>query len=150
MQLTGVLSIGLLIAIAFLDLDVKGKVLNTGLIRKTRTLIYSWLAATVIYILIQIAYLLEQPFLASLDPTVIRSYLTQTSIGKSYLLQILGIGLLLLIPLKKVISTYVALLQLLRQFFKVMAAHLVIMRWQLAHLLFMWWPLVFGLVGYLG
>jgi cytochrome c oxidase assembly factor CtaG/putative copper export protein len=110
MQLTGVLSIGLLIAIAFLDLDVKGKVLNTSLIRKTRTLIYSWLAATVIYILIQIAYLLEQPFLASLDPTVIRSYLTQTSIGKSYLLQILGIGLLLLIPLKKVISTYVALL----------------------------------------
>jgi putative copper resistance protein D len=110
MQLTGVLSIGLLIAIAFLDLDVKGKVLNTGLIRKTRTLIYSWLAATAIYILIQIAYLLEQPFLASLDLTVIRSYLTQTSIGKSYLLQILGIGLLLLIPLKKVISTYVALL----------------------------------------
>ena len=110
MQLTGVLSIGLLIAIAFLDLDVKGKVLNTGLIRKTRTLIYSWLAATAIYILIQIAYLLEQPFLASLDLTVIRSYLTQTSIGKSYLLQILGIGLLLLVPLKKVISTYVALL----------------------------------------
>ena len=110
MQLTGVLSIGLLIAIAFLDLDVKGKVLNTGLIRKTRTLIYLWLAATVIYILIQIAYLLEQPFLASLDLTVIRSYLTQTSIGKSYLLQILGIGLLLLVPLKKVISTYVALL----------------------------------------
>jgi putative copper resistance protein D len=110
MQLTGVLSIGLLIAIAFLDLDVKGKVLNTSLIRKTRTLIYSWLAATVIYILIQIAYLLEQPFLASLDPTVIRSYLTQTSIGKSYLLQILSIVLLLLIPLKKVISTYVALL----------------------------------------
>jgi hypothetical protein len=48
MQLTGVLSIGLLIAIAFLDLDVNGKVLNTSLIRKTRTLIYSWLAATVI------------------------------------------------------------------------------------------------------
>ena len=110
MQLTGVLSIGLLIAIAFLDLDIKGKVLNTGLIKKTRTLIYSWLVVTFIYILIQIAYLLEQPLSASFDLTVIRSYLTQTSIGKSYLVQMIGISIVLMIPLKKVISTYVALL----------------------------------------
>jgi putative copper resistance protein D len=110
MQLTGVLSIGLLIAIAFLDLDIKGKVLNTGLIKKTRALIYLWLVVTFIYILIQIAYLLEQPISASFDLTVIRSYLTQTSIGKSYLVQMIGISIVLLIPLKKVISTYVALL----------------------------------------
>ena len=109
MQLTGVLSIGLLIAIAFLDLDIKGKVLNTGLIKKTRTLIYLWLATTFTYILIQIAYLLEQPLSASFDLTVLRSYLTQTSIGKSYLVQMVGIAVVLLIPLKKVISTYVAL-----------------------------------------
>ena len=110
MQLTGVLSIGLLIAIAFLDLDLKGKVLNSSLIKKTRTLIYSWLVVTFIYILIQIAYLLEQPLSASFDLTVIRSYLTQTSIGKSYLVQMIGISIVLMIPLKKVISTYVALL----------------------------------------
>jgi putative copper resistance protein D len=110
MQLTGVLSIGLLIAIAFLDLDIKGKMLNTGLIKKTRALIYLWLVVTFIYILIQIAYLLEQPLSASLDLTVIRSYLTQTSIGKSYLVQMIGISIVLMIPLKKVISTYVALL----------------------------------------
>ena len=110
MQLTGVLSIGLLIAIAFLDLDLKGKVLNSSLIKKTRTLIYSWLVVTFIYILIQIAYLLEQPLSASFDLTVIRSYLTQTSIGKSYLVQMILIALVLLIPLKKVISSYVALL----------------------------------------
>ena len=110
MQLTGVLSIGLLIAIAFLDLDFKGKVLNSRLIKKTRILIYSWLVVTFIYILIQIAYLLEQPLSASFDLTVIRSYLTQTSIGKSYLVQMIGISIVLLIPLKKVISTYVALL----------------------------------------
>ena len=110
MQLTGVLSIGLLIAIAFLDLDLKGKVLNSSLIKKTRTLIYSWLVVTFIYILIQIAYLLEQPLSASFDLTVIRSYLTQTSIGKSYLVQMIGISIVLLIPLKKVISTYVGLL----------------------------------------
>jgi hypothetical protein len=95
MQLTGVLSIGLLIAIAFLDLDLKGKVLNSSLIKKTRTLIYSWLVVTFIYILIQIAYLLEQPLSASFDLTVIRSYLTQTSIGKSYLVQMIGISIVL-------------------------------------------------------
>jgi len=100
----------LLIAIAFLDLDLKGKVLNSSLIKKTRTLIYSWLVVTFIYILIQIAYLLEQPLSASFDLTVIRSYLTQTSIGKSYLVQMIGISIVLMIPLKKVISTYVALL----------------------------------------
>ena len=105
MQLTGVLSIGLIIAIAFLDLEVKGKVLNTRLINKTRTLIYSWLIVTFIYILIQISYLLEQPLSASFDLTVIRSYLTQTSIGKSYLVQIILIAVLLLIPLKKVIPS---------------------------------------------
>jgi len=110
MQLTGVLSIGLIIAIAFLDLEVKGKVLNTKLINKTRTLIYSWLVVTFIYILIQISYLLEQPLSASFDLTVIRSYLTQTSIGKSYLVQMTLIAILLLIPLKKVISSYAALL----------------------------------------
>ena len=110
MQLTGVLSIGLIIAIAFLDLEVKGKVLNTRLINKTRTLIYSWLIVTFIYILIQISYLLEQPLSASFDLTVIRSYLTQTSIGKSYLIQMILIAVLLLIPLKKVISSYAALL----------------------------------------
>ncbi len=104
MQLTGVLSIGLLIAIVFLDLDFKGKVLNSRLIKKTRILIYSWLVVTFIYILIQIAYLLEQPLSASFDLTVIRSYLTQTSIGKSYLVQMILIVLVLLIPLKKVIS----------------------------------------------
>ena len=84
--------------------------LNSSLIKKTRTLIYIWLAVTFIYILIQIAYLLEQPLSASFDLTVIRSYLTQTSIGKSYLVQMIGIAIALLIPLKKVISTYAALL----------------------------------------
>ena len=110
MQLTGVLSIGLLIAIAFLELDNKGKVTNLALIKKAKTLISLWLTTTIIYILVQIAYLLDQPIAASFDLTVIRSYLTQTSIGKSYLIQIIGILVVLAFSLKKVISTYLALL----------------------------------------
>ncbi len=110
MQLTGVLSIGLLIAIAFLELDNKGKVTNFALVKKAKRLISLWLTTTVVYILVQIAYLLDQPITASFDLTVIRSYLTQTSIGKSYLIQIIGILVLLVISFKKVISTYLALL----------------------------------------
>ena len=96
MQLTGVLSIGLLIAIAFLELDSKGRVVNLDLVKKAKRLLSLWLTTTFIYILVQIAYLLDQPITASFDLTVIRSYLTQTSIGKSYLLQIIGILVLFL------------------------------------------------------
>ena len=110
MQLTGVLSIGLLIAIAFLELDSKGRVVNFDLVKKAKRLLSLWLITTFIYILVQIAYLLDQPITASFDLTVIRSYLTQTSIGKSYLIQIIGIIVVLAISLKKIISTYVALL----------------------------------------
>ncbi len=110
MQLTAVLSIGLIIAIAFLDTDIKGKVANNALIKKAKNLTFLWLLSTVFYILVQIAYLLEQPISASFDLTVLRSYLTQTSIGKSYLIQITGVLLVLAISFKKILSTYLALL----------------------------------------
>ena len=110
MQLTAVLSIGLIIAIAFLDTDIKGRVANNVLIKKAKNLSFIWLLSTVFYILVQIAYLLEQPISASFDLTVLRSYLTQTSIGKSYLIQIIGILLILSISFKKILSTYLALL----------------------------------------
>ena len=110
MQLTAVLSIGLIIAIAFLDTDIKGRVANNVLIKKAKNLSFLWLLSTVFYILVQIAYLLEQPISASFDLTVLRSYLTQTSIGKSYLIQIIGILLILSISFKKILSTYLALL----------------------------------------
>jgi putative copper resistance protein D len=110
MQLTGVLGIGLLLAIAFLELDSKGKVTNKVLVKKTKSLILLWLTTTAIYILVQIAYLLDQPLSASFDITVIGSYLTQTSIGKSYLIQLIGIIFLVIISLKRVLSSYLALL----------------------------------------
>ena len=83
MQLTGVLSIGLLITLSFLDQDIKGAIKNHSLIKKTRLVITSWLLATAIYVIVQLSYLLDQPLAASFDLTVIRSYLTQTSLGKA-------------------------------------------------------------------
>ena len=110
MQLTGVLSIGLLLTLGFLETDMRGAVSNFRLAKKVKSALLAWLITILIFILIQIAYLLEQPISSSFDLTVIRSYLTQTSVGKSYLVQLLGILIVLLIPLKKVLSTYISLI----------------------------------------
>ena len=110
MQLTGVLSIGLLLTLGFLETDVRGAVSNFRLAKKVKNVLLAWLITILIFILIQIAYLLEQPISASFDLTVIRSYLTQTSVGKSYLVQLFGVLIVLLIPLKKVLSTYISLI----------------------------------------
>ena len=110
MQLTGVLSIGLLLTLSFLDSDVKGGITNIKLVKKTKAFLLAWLLSTFAFILIQISYLLQQPFASSFDLTVIRSYLTQTAIGKSYIVQIIGIIILLSIALRRVITTYLCLL----------------------------------------
>jgi cytochrome c oxidase assembly factor CtaG/putative copper export protein len=110
MQLTGVLSIGLLLTLGFLETDVRGAVSNFRLAKKVKSALLAWIITILIFILIQIAYLLEQPISSSFDLTVIRSYLTQTSVGKSYLVQLLGVSIVLLIPLKKVLSTYISLI----------------------------------------
>jgi len=110
MQLTGVLSIGLLLTLSFLDSDIKGGITNTKLVKKTKAFLLAWLFTTFAFILIQISYLLQQPLASSFDITVIRSYLTQTAIGKSYIVQIIGIMLLLSVALRRVITTYLSLL----------------------------------------
>jgi len=110
LELTGVLSIGLIIAIAFLDKDVKGEVTDHALTTKLKKFLVIWLLSISIFILVQIAYLLDQPLGKSFDLTVIRSYLTQTSIGKSYFIQLLLILVLLALPIRKIITSYVALL----------------------------------------
>ena len=60
LELTGVLSIGLIIAIAFLDKDVKGEVTDHALTTKLKKFLVIWLLSISIFILVQIAYLLDQ------------------------------------------------------------------------------------------
>ena len=110
MQLTGVLSIGLLLTLSFLDSDIKGGITNIKLVKKTKAFLLAWLLSTFAFVVIQISYLLQQPLTSSFDLTVIRSYLTQTAIGKSYIVQIIGIIILLSIALRRVITTYLCLL----------------------------------------
>ena len=109
LQLVSVLSIGLIIAVAFLDKDIKGSIKSSELTKKIKKYYIFWIFALVIFTIIQIAYLLDQSILASLDITVIRSYLTQTSLGKSYLLQVMAILLLLAVPLRRVMAAYISL-----------------------------------------
>ncbi len=107
MQLMALSSIGLLITLAFLAIEVKGKITNVKLAIRGKKILWGWLLASMVFIVVQISYLLEQPLRNSLNPTVLRSYLTQTAIGKSYLIQIIIICLVLLIPLRRIGAAYI-------------------------------------------
>jgi cytochrome c oxidase assembly factor CtaG/putative copper export protein len=106
MQLMTLSSIGLLITLTVLAPEVKGQITNVKLAIRTKRFLFAWLSTLFLYVIVQISYLLEQSIRNSLNPTVIRSYLTQTAIGKTYLLQIIVIVLVLLIPLRSIAAAY--------------------------------------------
>jgi putative copper resistance protein D len=106
MQLSALIAIGLVIALAALAEDDRGSIASLKLAKRSKRLFGLWLFTIAIFVVIQLSYLLEQPILDSLNSNVIRSYLTQTAIGKSYLFQIICILLILLIPLKKLLAAY--------------------------------------------
>ena len=97
LQLISISSIGLFITLAVLADEIKGKISDTKLVSRSKKLLWGWLLALGIFVIVQISYLLEQPLTNSLDLTVIRSFLTQTSLGKSYLFQIILVLLILII-----------------------------------------------------
>jgi putative copper resistance protein D len=107
MQLMALSSIGLLITLAVLATEVKGKITNVKLAVRSKKFLFAWLLSLFLFIIVQISYLLEQPLRNSLNPTVLRSYLTQTAIGKSYLIQIIIICLVLLIPMRRIGAAYI-------------------------------------------
>ena len=108
MQLSALIAIGLVISLAALAEDARGSIASLKLAKRSKRLFGLWLFTIAIFVVIQLSYLLEQPILDSLNSNVIRSYLTQTAVGKSYLFQIICILLILLIPLKKLLAAYFA------------------------------------------
>ena len=106
MQLFALIAIGLVISLAALAEDSRGSIASIKLAKRSKKLFGLWLFALSIFVVIQLSYLLEQPIQDSINANVIRSYLTQTAIGKSYLFQIICILLILLIPLKKLLAAY--------------------------------------------
>jgi putative copper resistance protein D len=106
MQLAALVAIGLMISLAALAEDVKGSISNTKLAGRCKKFFWVWLATIAIFVVIQVAYLLEISLLDSFDSNLIRSYLTQIAIGKTYLFQIFCILLILMIPLKRIWAAY--------------------------------------------
>jgi cytochrome c oxidase assembly factor CtaG/putative copper export protein len=106
MQLFALIAIGLVISLAALAEDARGSIASIKLAKRSKKLFGLWLFALSIFVVIQLSYLLEQPIQDSINANVIRSYLTQTAVGKSYLFQIICILLILLIPLKKLLAAY--------------------------------------------
>jgi putative copper resistance protein D len=94
------------LTLAVLADEVKGKITDTKLADRTKKLLWIWLLVLGIYVVVQISYLLEQPLTDSFNLTVIRSYLTQTSIGKTYLFQLIIVLITLLIPTRRIWAAY--------------------------------------------
>ena len=81
--LSSFITIGALLALAFLVLDKDGKLSTSG--SKIRSIIsisaFAWFFSSVLNILFTLANILNQPVSSVLDPTVLRSFVLQISLG---------------------------------------------------------------------
>ena len=105
--------IGLLIAIGFFIRESEAKLLPEAIrIRRLATVAASfWLLLSVIRIFTEIANLLGTSFSDAFNSVVIRSFLTQTALGQSYLINIVAAGAVLFtLPIiKRTTGIYFAL-----------------------------------------
>ena len=82
--LSSFVTIGALLALAFLVLDKDGKLTTSG--SKIRTIISTsaslWFLSSLLNILFTLANILGQPISGVLDPTVLQSFIFQISLGQ--------------------------------------------------------------------
>jgi len=86
--LSEVILVGLLLSIAFFLHEKKSKLSSEALRVRNLTSIAAavWFMTTLGLIFLEVANLLDQPLANSFDPVVIKSFLIQTSLGKTYLI----------------------------------------------------------------
>ena len=107
--------VGTLLAMAFLLLDSDGKLSTSG--EKLRSLLQIsaifWVIGNIGTIFFTLANILGQSFTAALDPTVMRSFLTQVTLGQYFLFQTL-ISVIVVLSSKSIIriNSTIALLML--------------------------------------
>jgi putative copper resistance protein D len=107
--------VGTLLAMAFLLLDSDGKLSTSG--EKLRSLLQVsaifWVIGNIGTIFFTLANILGQSFTAALDPTVMRSFLTQVTLGQYFLFQTL-ISVIVVLSSKNImrINSTIALLML--------------------------------------
>lgn len=87
----GITAIGLLLAVSFLIEEEHGRITKEGF--RVRDLIrfafLVWFICIFGNVVLEISNLLAQPIGSSLDPTTMKSFFTQTSLGHSYFVQLL-------------------------------------------------------------
>jgi putative copper resistance protein D len=113
--LSSFITIGALLALAFLVLDRDGKLSTSG--SKIKSIIsvsaFAWFGASVLKIIFTLANILDQSVLSVLDPTVLQSFLFQISLGQYLLFQTL-IALLVAVTSRAITSSgYTAILLLI-------------------------------------
>jgi cytochrome c oxidase assembly factor CtaG/putative copper export protein len=107
--------VGTLLAMAFLLLDTEGKLSTSA--QKLRSLLQFsallWFFGNIATIFFTLANILGQSFTAALDPTAMRSFLTQVTLGQYFLFQTL-ISVIALLSAKKIqrVNTTILLLLL--------------------------------------
>ena len=113
--LSSFVTIGSLLALAFLVLDKKGRLSTSGL--KIRSIVsvsaLFWFFSSLLNILFTLSNILDQPLSAILDPTVLQSFLFQISLGQYLFFQTL-IALFVAISSRVITSSgYTAILLLI-------------------------------------
>lgn len=90
--ISGTLTIGFLLALAFLVRNQNGRILDVNFQIKSRIrgLSIVWFVSTTIFIVATLAEILEIKFSDALDLTMLRSFLMQISLGKFLLFQCVG------------------------------------------------------------
>ena len=87
--ITGTLTIGFLLSLAFLTPNYSGLIHHRTLAiaKRTRILAFIWSPSTLVFIVGTLAEILEVGFLEALDLTTLRSFLTQISLGRFLIFQ---------------------------------------------------------------
>ena len=120
--ISSIFVIGLLFSIAFLVREVGG-VLSEEALRIRNLAIFAslvWLVSIFGYSVIELSNILASPIRDALDPVSLRSFLTQTGLGRSYLISFIS-TLLLLLLLPRITKVGGALFGLLLAFISLLA-----------------------------
>lgn len=123
-------TVGTLLAASLFIINEDGALTTAGLrLKKIAGVLASlWLLSSFVGVILKVAQILGTNFAGAFDQTTINSYLTQTELGKSMLVQLVGLAIVsIAIPLFKrtlplVVITGIALLALIAPIFQSHAA----------------------------
>ena len=112
--LSQTLTIGFLLTLTFFAINIDGKIREEHLVIRRRIFVTAWIwfATTVIFLIATLASILEIDFTNALDPTMLKSFILQVSLGKFLAIQATGALIVALcsVRLKRVTFTTLVLI----------------------------------------